>query len=424
MGRIVQLSVLGRGRPAETGSGGGGAYATAVYRFEDGFECETSLFAYGLWQYLAAQGRCPDAMVLLGTPGSMWDALWEALPETSKLSEDVVAWHGALHTACVERRASVSMLNAASAPYTRLPFAAGLRLNLIPDCRTRAEIQAFCGIVMACLEPDDEVILDITHGYRHIPVMAAFLATSLRWLQGVTVRDVYYGALEMAERRTGQPSVAPVINLGYAATLAARGAACATYEITGRYGALAPFFPDQEADMTLADYYENLAQAARARGPATRLQQSFARETPGDPWLAAAAEKLSGEWRWTRNSQLHLRMLSQAENLFHHGEYFKSIAMLHEAFRLYLCKRSFGDYIEAANEAERRQMQAAMNAWTKENLSGEHQKTIDLLRVLRNVLIHNHHSNLREAQQLVDDRNRMRAFLEQAFALARKQLAL
>lgn len=421
MGRVVQVSILGRGRPAIAANAFLRSYESVVYRFGDAFEIETPLFAHGLWRYLDSLGGRPDAVALLGTAGSMWDALWEALPEAVQLSEATLAWHEGLHRAALAQGVTAAMLDGASAPFNTLPFASGLSMDVIPDCRSEADIRTFCRILMSRLMPGDEVVLDITHGYRHLPVLAAFLATSLRWLRQVTVRDVYYGAMEMAERPAGRPSVAPVLNLGYAAALFARGAACATYDITGRYGALAPYFPEQAEDMLESDYYENLTQTARARRPATRLSQAFAAETPADPWLAAAAEKLSQEWRWTRNSQLHLRMLSQAENLFDHGEYFKCIAMLHEAFRLYVCKKVFSDYIEAENEAHRKSMQEKMNAWTAENISGERKALFDLLRKLRNVLMHNHHSSLRQAQQLVDDRDRMHAFLKEVFEAAREQ---
>lgn len=418
MGRLVQVSLLGRGRPAGAGVDGRPAcYESVVYRFAGEFEFKTPLFAYGLWCYLEASDRRPDTVVLLGTAGSMWDALWEALPEGAQLSEETLAWHAALHRACLEHQVTPEMLDVTSAPLDALPFSRGLQAALIPDCRNETDIIRFCEILMSQLEPGDDILLDITHGYRHLPVLAAFLTTSLRWLRGITVRGVFYGALEMAGRCADGPTVAPVLDLGYAATLFERGAACATYEITGRYGALAPFFPEQAGDMLTADYYENLTQTARARNAALRLANSFPGTMQDDPWLAAVAAKLADEWRWTQNSQLHQRMLSQAENLFRHGEYFKSIAMLHESFGLYACKRVFGEYKESLNERQREDIRD----WLGKNLPAERQKVFDLLRVLRNVLIHNNHHNQRKAQPLIEDRTRMHAFLKKAFAAARAQ---
>lgn len=60
--------------------------------------------------------------------------------------------------------------------------------------------------------PGDELYLDITHGFRSLPMLALVLANFLRVAKGATVRAIYYGAFE---DRDEHGSRTPVYDLAY-----------------------------------------------------------------------------------------------------------------------------------------------------------------------------------------------------------------
>lgn len=415
MGRKVLVSVLGRGRQHKDGTG----YTSVKYCFEDGYEHESSFFTHSLWRWLKNTSREPDALIILGTSGSMWDALWDVLPENIQNSEEIGNWKTYLHQICRDEKTSIEDLDVRKAPFSLLPFSSGLKLDLIPDCRNSRDIQTFCQVLLSHLEPGDEVILDITHGYRHLPVLASFLTTSLRWLMNIVVRDVFYGAMEMGTNSSEGVYTVPVVNLGYAATLFEQGAAYATFNITGRYGALAQFFPDYEKDIRLADYYENIGQIHAAQPYAEKLCQSFfeTKDSIDDAWLATAAHELMQEWRWSRDEELHQRMFTMATNLFRRDEFYKSIIMLQEAFHLYVQKQIYGAYKIGKTHAQRDGIKEDSLRWMKAHLHDEDMYHIDLLRRLRNALAHSQQGSNRQLSKIIASRSKLITVLENSFRL-------
>lgn len=66
----------------------------------------------------------------------------------------------------------------------------------IPDGKNEAEFWQIYQKVVANLDQGDEVILDITHGFRSLPVLTLLAASFLRSAKGVTIKHVLYGANE------------------------------------------------------------------------------------------------------------------------------------------------------------------------------------------------------------------------------------
>lgn len=60
------------------------------------------------------------------------------------------------------------------------------------------------------IAPETEIVIDITHALRSIPVIGVALATYLQQARGVKVKEIVYGAHELKDRATG---TTPVVNL-------------------------------------------------------------------------------------------------------------------------------------------------------------------------------------------------------------------
>lgn len=66
----------------------------------------------------------------------------------------------------------------------------------IPDGKNESEFWGIYEQVAANLDEGDEVILDITHGFRSLPVLILLAASFLRSAKGIAVKHVLYGAYE------------------------------------------------------------------------------------------------------------------------------------------------------------------------------------------------------------------------------------
>lgn len=67
----------------------------------------------------------------------------------------------------------------------------------IPEGKSEAEIWAIFSIVFRALEQDDEVIFDITHAFRSIPMLAIVILNYAKVMKNVALTGIYYGAFEV-----------------------------------------------------------------------------------------------------------------------------------------------------------------------------------------------------------------------------------
>jgi CRISPR-associated DxTHG motif protein len=93
----------------------------------------------------------------------------------------------------------------------------GIRLSevAIPDGGTQEEIWGIFDILVGQFSPGDEVIIDITHGFRSLPALALIAAVYLRAARGVRVQRLVYGAYEARgdDKRTPVFDLTPFLDL-------------------------------------------------------------------------------------------------------------------------------------------------------------------------------------------------------------------
>ena len=112
--------------------------------------------------------------------------------------------------------------------------------------------------------------MDLTHGFRHLGMIGFLSAVVLERLLNVTVRDLWYGALDM--RRDG---VAPVLELDGLVRVRRWVEALDRFDATGDYGVFAPLLiddgvPEDKANCLKAAAFcertHNVSEAARQIG--------------------------------------------------------------------------------------------------------------------------------------------------------------
>lgn len=82
----------------------------------------------------------------------------------------------------------------------------------IPDGRNEGELWTVFQAVADSVAPGEQVIFDITHGFRSLPFLSFLAAAYLRAVKGIHLEAVLYGALEAGDRSI-QPARAPVFDL-------------------------------------------------------------------------------------------------------------------------------------------------------------------------------------------------------------------
>ena len=95
------------------------------------------------------------------------------------------------------------------APLLRSKIGLNVIPVLIPYARDESEQFDVLRGMAAHLADNENVVLDVTHGFRNLPMLTLVAARFLARVRGVTVENIYYGALEMTNPDTGET---PVLN--------------------------------------------------------------------------------------------------------------------------------------------------------------------------------------------------------------------
>lgn len=339
-GRLVQVSFVGA--PQKDKSNPQFPYQRVIYQFQDTvspaadvYEVETALFPLALAQCLEHQGRRANSLLILGTSGSNWHAVAEPVLTRESPSPEVLEWgRDVAAKADAPDGGSVTQHDLDKVPS---PVADGLpvdtlTLRVIPNSANTQEQRLLMSAIIEHLQPGDRVVLDVTHAFRHLPVLAAFLLCALRWLNNVIVEDIYYGALDMRPRDEPRK---PVINLRIGAEYADMGAAMAVFETTGSYRALAEHFETDREGMQKVDFLEGIQRLEAAKADAKALHKAFSSPLESDPYLSAAADRLRDEWSWAVDDTPERYMLAQAQRLLRHGAYSSCALVLRECFSVF-----------------------------------------------------------------------------------------
>ncbi|MFD3157093.1 TIGR02221 family CRISPR-associated protein [Haloimpatiens sp. FM7330] len=82
----------------------------------------------------------------------------------------------------------------------------------IPSGKNEDEIWSIFEIILKNINEDDEIIFDITHSFRSIPMLVLVVLNYAKALKNIKLAGIYYGAYDAKVKKNGQ-EVAPVFDL-------------------------------------------------------------------------------------------------------------------------------------------------------------------------------------------------------------------
>lgn len=245
------VSLLGKGiNDPVTG------YRTARYRFDDGFVREAPFFGLALAEYIR-----PQRLVLAGTAGSMWDVFLEQQEATDETVLQLME--------AVQEEAVTQELLTASEGHLSERLGLPVTCLLIPYARDEGEQVAILQTLATVIAEREKVVLDVTHGFRHLPMLALVAARFLAHVRQVEVEELYYGALEM----TPKGGETPVLRLGSMLHMLDWVESLATYEKDGDYSVFAPLLQRDGMDSKQAALLQQAAFFERTGNPVQASQK-------------------------------------------------------------------------------------------------------------------------------------------------------
>lgn len=354
-------------------------YRKAHYSFEPGFSRTVSFFGLALLDYAK-----PKRLILAGTAGSMWDVFFE---HQQTDDEATLALMDA-----VEKEAVTAPMLAIHEQRLSEKLGIPVQCLLISYARDEAEQSTILTDLAEHLAPGENIILDVTHGFRHLPMLALVAARYLARVRGVQVQEVYYGALEMTDPATRQT---PVLRLSAMLHMLDWVDALAVYEHSGNYGIFAPLL---QQDGMPAERANLLAQAAyfERSGNPVQAKQSLSgahnhvRDHQG-PLGQLFKATLTEHIGWFRQGSRADWELALADRYLARQDYLRSIT--------YLCEA----YISRVTE----NMGGNVNQFEDRDLAfkeADKNQDVWLLKHLRNAMTHGVRTDNRDAKRLLQDK--------------------
>lgn len=144
-----------------------------------------------------------DQVRILGTAGSMWDVLAEELGAT----QDEDTWV-ALSDAVRADQVTPELLQSFERQLNQAQSDHRFELRLIPyGYEESRQVEIMRALSEGLDQGENEVTLDITHGFRHLPMLGLLGMLYVRSIGHASLRNIYYGAFVHGQ------TVTPVVDL-------------------------------------------------------------------------------------------------------------------------------------------------------------------------------------------------------------------
>ena len=193
---------------------------------------------------------------------------------------------------------------------------------------------------------EDKIVMDITHGLRHQPVLASFMVMFLRWYRKVKQVEIYSGVLELN---------AQVTKLDLCSQMLESTESLAIYQNTGNYSSLGKCLnlsDDFAENVSVLRFADEINRSDRQTPKKLRQELSNGKL---NAFQQSLKETLDEALSWTEKDSFAERLGHKAKTSFDHKQYLKAIILLWEAILVAGCKKyKIGnpDSKEARNDAE------------------------------------------------------------------------
>jgi len=307
-------------------------YRRGRYRFPDGaLSRETDFFAVALLDHLRATGREPGKLVFLGTSGSMWDAVAIGFGASAEGARDLdPTWLQKLQEA-----ASASAVTQDEASSLAAVLARRLNISVaarvIPYARTQAEATAIVEAIVVETAPGGAISCDVTHGFRHLPMLALAACAIAETLRDARVEAIWYGAHDMASTPApgAERDPSPVLRLDGYLDLLRWVRALSVFDVTGDLRGLRAPLPEAIGPLLESfGHHERLLQTEEA-GRFARAARSALDTTSGvAPMFRDALEQ---RLAWVDEKALWRRQAALAQQHRLNGDIALATLLLYEA---------------------------------------------------------------------------------------------
>ncbi|MDO5667621.1 MAG: TIGR02221 family CRISPR-associated protein [Alcaligenaceae bacterium] len=377
-------------------------YREATYAFEDGYQVTVPFFGLGLTQKIQ-----PKKLILLGTPSSMWDVFF-----TNQATTD-----DELYEQLIEAVSDNSVDDALLAKCSlRLQEKLGCEVVsiLIGYAAHEDDQVALLSKLSSVLNDNETVAIDVTHTFRHLPMLALVASRFLQKTRAIQTESIYYGALQMTSEET---KLTPVVELSGLLKMLDWVDALSSYEKHGDYADFAELYEREgmssaAEQLQQAAFFERTNQISRARAPLQKFISS--QNERKDSILALFSPILKNRFEWSRGLSHGERQTRLASYFLDQGDYLRAVTLGHEAYLTKKLQQQPGQ-LDPNNFEHRESIKNKINSG-EISLSSSAREAYKNLRNVRNALAHGTPSSIGRVQQAMASEQNLNDMLTEILA--------
>jgi CRISPR-associated Csx2 family protein len=395
------VSFLGTGQKQNRHDSRSG-YRTTTYRFtrSDGgeFLSTTSLFGTALIRFLRETNVAIDRWIVLGTGASLWSELNQVLPKPDEVLEQYCQIDDRVLARNVDQTAIKDWqqtLNEHAAPLE-------LRLCLTGEALVQDSQMQIAKALFENIPRDNDIVFDISHGFRHQPVIATFLISLMRWTHHIRSVRFFSGVFEAR-----QGDVTPVLEMPICQELVNATEAAATLALTGNFEPLARCL-GHNAEM--AWFLENTNQLGNARTQARHLRNLVTHHD--DAVKAELATLLQERLQWSDGDRFADRVLETARTALDRKDYLRAVILAYEALVIKAIQ-----VLHLNADPMNYQIREQTLTWLFAHLRGDDRELLTDLQHARNACAHGSRSDRASVQQVLGRPQEFRSLIERTFTL-------
>lgn len=329
----------------------------------------------------------PNQLLLIGTSSSMWDVFFDKHSNDEKVLDLIDA---------VENKSVTEDLLNELTPQIAEYLGCNVKCLIISYARDEQEQVHLLQRIAEQLNDNDVISLDVTHSFRHLPMLALVASRFLKNIKNIQTKKIYYGAWEMRDKN----ELSPVVELDGLLKMLDWVDALSVYNHNGNYQVFSPLFErengkEQAKLLNDAAFFENTNQVHKAYAPLATFRRLPELDSP---FTQLFADELQKRTQWATGQDFGERQLKMAEFYLNKADYLRASVLLQEAWISKMVK--FGD---KSNFNTREDAQTEF----KKHAVGEEKKLFNELRALRNALAHGTKADLLAAKEALSKETKL-----------------
>jgi cell division protein DivIC len=381
----ILISFIGTGRPAQGEEEK--EYQKARYLLPEGSFQDSTLVTSVLYNYLK-----PDKLVVIGTPESIWSELSKIAPELLEkdpLYEEVLdaTWFRKMNEDLLKKWED----------FLKKQLGIDIKLFLVNSNSQEAE-DIFDILYSEIPENLEEVYLDITHAFRHFPMIAAFSLPVLKYIKNFKNLHLIYGKL------VKYPQPSPIIFMKTPNRLLELLEAISLTENSGNFEKFADIFDEPK----IKELYLKVETNRRiSNQQLNKLAQNLPKN---DNIQRFAAQYLTDKvFQEIKGENLALRMAKRALFFAQRNQFLKAYTLIYEAILNTQPTPQIDGTEKDIYDEKRMRLESSLNS--------KQRKTYHTIRLVRNAIAHGSEPKDSEIKQILANEEELKRWVYEGYKL-------